>query len=80
MVLLLCLEEIFHWRNKMLKKKSENNKNYKNKTKAAVMFKVKANSLKKIITKMNRIMKSGLIIKNNKSHFQKDRRSILLEE
>lgn len=64
----------------MLKKKSENNKNYKNKTKAAVMFKVKANSLKKIITKMNRIMKSGLIIKNNKSHFQKDRRSILLEE
>ena len=80
MVLLLCSEEIFHWRNKMLKKKSENNKNFKNKTKAAIMFKVKANSLKKIITKMNRIMKSDLIIKNNKNHFQKDRKSILLEE
>ena len=44
------------------------------------MFKVKANSLRKIISKMKRIMIMNLIIKNNKSLFLKDLMNILQAE
>lgn len=44
------------------------------------MFKVRANSLRKIISKMKRIMIMNLIIKNNKSLFLKDLMNILQAE
>ena len=44
------------------------------------MFKVKANSLRKIISKMKRIMIMNLIIKNNKSLFLRDLMNILQAE
>ena len=44
------------------------------------MFKVRANSLRKIISKMKRIMIMNLIIKNNRSLFLKDLMNILQAE
>jgi len=44
------------------------------------MFKVRANSLRKIILKMKKIMIMSLIIKNKKSLFLKDQKNILWEE
>ena len=41
------------------------------------MFKVRVNSIRKIISKMKRIMIMIQIIKNNKSLFLKDRMNIL---
>lgn len=44
------------------------------------MFKVRVNSIRKIISKMKRIMIMIQIIKNNKSLFLKDRMNILQVE
>ena len=44
------------------------------------MFKVRANSLRKIILKMKKIMIMSLIIKNKNSHFLKDQKNIIWEE
>lgn len=44
------------------------------------MFKVRANSLRKIILKMKKIMIMSLIIKNKNSLFLKDQKNILWEE
>jgi hypothetical protein len=44
------------------------------------MFKVRANSLRKIILKMKKIMIMSLIIKNKKSLFLKDQKNIHWEE